>query len=328
MSIIYAVANNGGISAYINGEMKVVAPDHKRYAEVLKALEAQDTEQFLYLTDLARRINDYVSASGKLAVKNSQVLYKGITIEFPFTHRLLEMMEKGLPYGPYVNYIERTMRNPRPRCVKSLDLLINRPDAKYPLPLLPDGRFLAYKRVREDFYDHHSGKVLYEPLEVKYKDHPQAKDMNWLHSQVGNRVGMPIWETDDNFQLACSAGFHAGLYEYVATFHANEGHVLAVAVCPSQVISVPEDASAMKFRTHALEVRHIIPETFIELLFDPTGAASRAAKPATTRYNDESDDLDDFEEEEIELEDSEIDDEDEDEINREDDRYDPYYRGH
>jgi len=285
MSIIYAIANDGGISAYVNGQMKVVAPDHPKYEDILLALDKQDSDKFLRLADVSSAVNDYLSPSGKLAVKNGQVLYQGVSIEFAFTTRLLEMMAKSLPYLPYVRYIERTMRNPRPRCVASLDLLINRADAKYPLPLLPDGRFLAYKRVRPDYLDHYGATVLYEPLEVKYKDHPLVGDLNWLHAQEGNRVGMPIWETDDNFQLACSAGFHAGLYEYVETFHKDDGPILAVAICPSQVISVPQDASAFKFRTHALEVRHIVPETFLDLIFDPTGSL-KAARANSTFYND------------------------------------------
>ena len=42
-----------------------------------------------------------------------------------------------------------------------LDVLINKKDAAYPLPILPDGRFLAYKRVTDDFLDFYSRTVKY-----------------------------------------------------------------------------------------------------------------------------------------------------------------------
>ena len=284
--IIYAVANDGVISAFVNGRLITIAADHRYRKEALKALKEQDGTAFVQAANMSHKVNDYLSPSGKLSVKDGAVCYRNIPIEFPFTKRLLEMMEEGLPFEPFVRYIERTMKNPRPRCVATLDILVNKRGAAYPLPILPDGRILAYKRVMDDYLDFHSRTVKYEPLEVKYKDDHRATNLDWLHAQKGNEVGMPIWEVDDNYQLECSRGFHAGLFEYVNTFHKGQGHVIAVAVCPSQVISVPDDARAMKFRTHQLEVRHTITEEQLGLVFDPTGVIA-AERASTTWYGNE-----------------------------------------
>ena len=85
------------------------------------------------------------------------------------------------------------------------------------LPLLDDGRFLAYKGVKENYRDCHSNK---------------------FDNEIGKINEMSRRDVDDNFLNACSYGFHVGSYEYARGFRPSNGHLMFVAVSPEDVVSV------------------------------------------------------------------------------------------
>jgi hypothetical protein len=307
----YVITADGTISGSANGKLFFVRKDSQMYAATMSAVKTGDADNVLSAITWDTYVSDW--SSGKLQLVSGDLFYDGHKIEFSFANRLVRFLREGVDCDRLVKYIHRLMLNPQPRCVKTLDLLINRPDAKFPLPLLPDGRFVAYKRVQDNYTDFFTGKVYYPPRHVKYANDHRVNDRKWLEMQPGEPVGMPRWEADDNFQLACSKGYHAGLFEYIETFHPGQGHIIQVAVCPSQVISVPEDAAEFKFRTHHLEVLDEIDEPTV---MQALGHAPPADLPPTPQPNivvppsqDDDDDDDDWDESYVE-----DDDEDDDSI--------------
>ena len=61
------------------------------------------------------------------------------------------------------------------------------------MPITPEGNFLAYKGVNQDFTDKYSGK---------------------FDNSVGQTLEMRRNNVCDDVNVGCSAGFHAGSYEY------------------------------------------------------------------------------------------------------------------
>ena len=155
------------------------------------------------------------------------------------------------------------------------------------MPILPDGRMLGYKRVREDYLDFFSGTVPYIPLHVKYPelvDNPME-----LMRRRGHRIRMKRWQCDDDRRNLCSTGYHVGNYEYVRGFYSGEGHIVAVAFDPADIVCVPQDARADKIRVCRLEVRHEISEAFVDMVF---GIEPPSEVFTPTSYVDDSDDED------------------------------------
>ncbi|NBR96976.1 MAG: hypothetical protein EBT48_05170 [Verrucomicrobia bacterium] len=101
------------------------------------------------------------------------------------------------------------------------------------MPITPDGCFLAYKSVRPDFTDHHTGK---------------------FSNRVGSVLEMERRKVDDDRNNGCSYGFHAGSLEYATTFGGNDRKVLVVKINPADVVSVPTDCDCQKLRTARYEV--------------------------------------------------------------------------
>ncbi len=101
------------------------------------------------------------------------------------------------------------------------------------MPLTPEGNFLAYKGVNEDFTDLWSGK---------------------FSNKVGEVLEMRRNTVCDDANMGCSSGFHAGSYEYAKGYASGGGNLMVVEIDPSDVVSVPFDCSCQKLRTSKYKV--------------------------------------------------------------------------
>ena len=120
------------------------------------------------------------------------------------------------------------MENPSRRAVNELYAFLEHKA----MPLTPDGNFLAYKGVREDYTDWHSGK---------------------FRNQVGDEHSMIRNNVCDDANIGCSYGFHAGSLDY-AKQYGNGGHLMVVEIDPRDVVSVPLDCEQQKLRTAKYKV--------------------------------------------------------------------------
>ena len=137
-------------------------------------------------------------------------------------------MEKGLPYKPLVRFLEKLMSNPSSRAVNELYSFLEHKN----MPLTPDGNFLAYKGVKDDFTDWYSGTF--------------SNKVGDVNEMVRNAVC-------DDANIGCAYGFHAGSLEY-AKGYGNGGHLMVVEIDPADVVSVPYDCDQQKLRTAKYKV--------------------------------------------------------------------------
>jgi hypothetical protein len=101
------------------------------------------------------------------------------------------------------------------------------------LPITDNGNFLAYKAVREDYTDKYTGKFL---------------------NTIDAVLEMPRNKVDDDKNVGCSYGFHAGTVEYAKDFMGREGHLMIVEINPADVVSIPTDCQFQKLRTSKYKV--------------------------------------------------------------------------
>jgi hypothetical protein len=121
-------------------------------------------------------------------------------------------------------FITKLNLNPSSRAVNELYTFL---EHKF-LPVTDNGNFLAYKALRSDFTDVHSGK---------------------FDNNVGNVLEMPRNKVDDNKEAGCSYGFHAGTLEYARGFRPFNGKLVVVEINPADVVSIPTDCECQKLRT-------------------------------------------------------------------------------
>ena len=223
--IPYILTDNS-LTVVINGKSLTMDKTNPSFGEAKKALANEEWERLENLFDTGKAVEDF--ADGNIRVTDGEVFYKNEAIHSHVVGRILDFMANGEPYKPLLRFIEKLMENPSNRAVEELYRFLENKQ----MPLTPDGNFLAYKGVRDDYTDWYSGKF-------------------------GNKVGdvneMARRGVCDDHNIGCSHGFHAGSLEY-AKGYGNGGHLMVVEINPSDVVSVPLDSERQKLRTSKYKV--------------------------------------------------------------------------
>jgi hypothetical protein len=138
--------------------------------------------------------------------------------------RVLSFLEAGLDCVHLFKFILKLNLNPSKRAVDELYTFLEH----RALPITDNGNFLAYKAVREDYTDKYTGKFI---------------------NTIDAVLEMPRNKVDDDKNIGCSYGFHAGTVEYAKDFMGREGHLMIVEINPADVVSIPTDCQFQKLRT-------------------------------------------------------------------------------
>lgn len=159
--------------------------------------------------------------TAKVEVKDERVVIDGEALPRDLNDRILKMTAKGESALGLINFWKRLKRNPNPHSVQQLFGFLQHTG----IPIQEDGTFLAYKGVRRDFRDQHSGMF----------DNSPGKTIKMDRSKVSS---------DPN--TACHVGLHVGALGYARSFAAQ---CIIVRVDPANVVCVPNDHSQQKMRT-------------------------------------------------------------------------------
>lgn len=134
--------------------------------------------------------------------------------------RIMKLSTEGKSPDPILRFYDRLQRNPSKRSVDQLFPFLE----KLNIPITKDGCFLAYKSVRNDYMDKHSGTISNKP---------------------GTTVKLPRNLVSDDPREACHFGLHVGAPGYASNF---ADKLMVVKVDPEFVVCVPYDASQEKMR--------------------------------------------------------------------------------
>jgi ribosomal protein S27AE len=251
------------ITAVIAGQAYTVANDNPLFGSIKQALQNNEVPQVITeLFDRAKAIMSFMR--GEVKVVNNVVYYGDQVVNNVVADRILQFMAEGLPHEPLVNFLKKLMDNPSRRSLEYLYKFLEHEN----LPITPEGNFLAYKAVRSDWKDKHSGTIL---------------------NTVGTTVEVPRNSVDDDPNAGCSYGLHVGSIGYVRSFGSGSDRYLICEVNPADVVSVPHDCGFQKVRTCKYTV-------LCEYAGDLPGTLADAKNPygsnASVSSYDQSDDPD------------------------------------
>ena len=221
MTVAFILAPDKTVTLILNGKQHVVHSTHPNHQEILKNLENEEQLKELLILQ-PPMINDV-----DLKLEHGIVTFRGLEIQGIVVDKLKEISELGLPFSGLMKFLTNCMRNPRPQAVNELYSFLEHGG----FPILPDGCFLGYKKVRSNFMDSHSGT---------------------MDNSVGNVVTMPREAVDADPNSACSTGLHVGTLSYVRGFTGDV--IILVKVNPEDVVSVPYDYNNQKLRACKYEV--------------------------------------------------------------------------
>lgn len=122
-----------------------------------------------------------------------------------------------------INFLDKMMKNPSNRSVTELYGFLEHND----ITITQDGNFLAWKVVRSNYMDKHTGTF----------SNAIGTDVRVLRNQV-----------DEDSDVTCSHGLHVCAKSYIPHFSSSYDRVVMVEVNPEDVVAIPKDYNNAKMR--------------------------------------------------------------------------------
>lgn len=221
-----------GLTLFLNDQNYAIAKDHPNYQKVLDALKAKDWAEVIRLVDITKTIADWLKEPG-FTIDGGLIALDGEAFTEAVSTKVLRMVREGMDADPILKFLRKVRLNPSFSAQNELLMFCTANG----FAITTEGDIIAYKKVRPDYKDVHSGT---------------------FDNSVGQVVSMPRHQVDDRRDVTCSRGLHFAAYNYAKGF--SNGHLMAIKVSPTDVVSIPSDYGNEKGRCCKYEVIAEIPD--------------------------------------------------------------------
>jgi hypothetical protein len=227
MTITYQGTANT-LTVYVDGRPYHLQSGTIQYNQVKQALLDGRLDEVPTLLAPGGALQRYLGS--EYVTDGTTISFRGAVLPEQLNARIFAMANEGLDPSPLLRFYERLDQNPSFRARTELFTFIKHLD----IAIEPDGTFLGYKKVNDNYTDCHSGT---------------------FHNTPGTVHEMPRNQVNDDADQTCSYGFHVGALEYARdNFHAGRGNIMICRVDPKDVVSIPSDYDGQKLRTCKYEV--------------------------------------------------------------------------
>jgi hypothetical protein len=216
-----------GATVVIGTRTRVVACTSANFGKLVDALRTpvHDVDLIADLADISLFVAR--ATFGAVQIAEGQVRWNGEKVHNVVADRLIQLLKGGHELQSLANFLDRLMKNPLQSARDELYLWLESGNS----PITPDGFFLAFKKVRNDYKDCYTGTV---------------------DNSVGQKPSMPRERVDTDRHNTCSVGLHFCSYGYLGSYSGDR--VMLVKVDPADVVAIPADYNNQKGRTWTYEV--------------------------------------------------------------------------
>lgn len=215
MNFPYHITNST-LTVFIDGRAAKSIPRTSEgiYQAVIEALNNPETT----LVEMLSLLNPQTAAVALLSkvegieLRDGKVFFGGEEVHTELARRITEVVKAGLDPEPWIKFATKVYENPFREGRAELYTWLERGN----MPITVEGDFLAYKRVRADYMDCHSGTVSYK---------------------IGETALMKGERPEHTTRELCGTGLHFCSYDYLRSFSGER--TLLVQINPADVISVP-----------------------------------------------------------------------------------------
>jgi len=224
------------VTVSFEGQLHTIKTGDHRHSKIVEAIKSEALESIPELVDIAKSFSNIEGVE----LVDGRIKLNEKDIPEIVSDRVLKFKEQGLPFEPLIKFSEKLLQNPSFNSRKMLYKFLEHNGH----PITKDGNFIAYRKVRKDFTDCHTGT---------------------MDNSLGNTVEMDRSEVDDNPDNTCSSGLHVAAYDYAKNF--SSGHLLEVEINPIDVVAVPNDYDGEKMRVCKFKVVKICESKLEEDLY-------------------------------------------------------------
>lgn len=261
------IKTDQNITVNYDGETHILPLTDSLAPKLLDALRAREYDKIPSLVSKAKQIE--VSSNGRFIVREGKIFVDDVAAPAALGKKILQFSDEGLPYEPLVEFARNLQSNPSFRSVNQLFSFLEKNDH----PITDNGCFIAYKKVRADFKDCHTGT---------------------FDNSVGQVVEMPRNQVNEDPEQTCSNGLHVANFSYAKDFYGG-GVMLEVEVNPADVVAVPVDYNESKMRVCKYKVLSVV-EQEVSTPLRVTKPADPAPAYSALTWGDEDEDEDESDE--------------------------------
>lgn len=208
------------------------------FEKVLTHLRSEEYDKVIALIDKPTQINEYTK--GKFVVRDGVVHIANEALPIELSDKLLELVDANEDTQALERFWLNLKRNPSKDSKRDLFAFLR----ANKIPITPNGCFIAYKKVRSDWLDCHSGTI---------------------SNKLGSIIKMERGQVDADRERTCSFGLHVAAFSYASNF--TGGILLEVEVNPRDVVAVPPDYNQQKMRVCRYRVLRRAENEIQELVY-------------------------------------------------------------
>lgn len=214
------------------GQTHTLSREDAYSVNLVEALKTKNWDALPGLISQAKRIETF--SEGKFRVRDGEIMVEGVKAPEILGRKIQEFVREGLPYEPLVKFAKNLQLNPSYRAITELYGFLEKNNH----PITENGCFIAYKKVRPNFKDIHSGTFDNSP---------------------GTTPSMPRSGVDEDAHRTCSNGLHVANWDYAANhFGSSTDIMLEVEVDPADVVAIPVDYNQSKMRVCKYRVLGVV----------------------------------------------------------------------
>ncbi|APH74116.1 hypothetical protein [Aquibium oceanicum] len=212
------IISGNTVTVFIGGDLRTIDSSHPNFTEIKDALrEDQPVEDLIDISAALRK--QVLYEDDLIRVGYDTLNYNDQPLHNYLTQRIIEMAKYKQPIAPWIAFLKRVQMNPDQEIRDDLFEWLEHAG----MPITPDGYFLAYKKVRDDYLSFHDGKT---------------------RNDVGSTIFLPREECDPDRFSYCSSGLHFCSWHYLGNYLGDQGKVLVLKINPADVVAFPRDDTA------------------------------------------------------------------------------------
>ena len=195
-----------------------------RYDQIIQKIREGKFEEIIPLLSIADSLNER-----GFQVIDGLVYLDGEALPDSLSERVLDFFNNNLPFKPLLKFWSKLKNNPSFNSRQMLFKFLEHNGH----PITTEGNFIAYRAVRNNFFDKHTGT---------------------MYNGIGEIVSISRSKVDDNPNNTCSHGLHVATLCYATNFACSGDILLDVEVDPADVVAVPTDYNGTKMRVCKFKV--------------------------------------------------------------------------
>lgn len=257
--------DQSSLTAFINGEAYTTDNTNPSWDRIVELVKNGDTSVVPLFDARNAAAQKFEAVTDRVSLRGNSLYFDGDVIRTELANHIVRAIGQKSSFMPLVRFMEKLNANPSENSREQLYAFLERHD----FTINEQGNILAYKGVSRARTSISSGYAIVDGVE--HNGHIPNED--------GSVISMPRSRVEDNRDVACSHGLHAGTYAYANGFGPV---VLLVEVDPVNVVSVPSDCNDQKIRCCKYTVLEQIDSEYDSAIYE--------SDPED--YDDEEDDFD------------------------------------